>query len=198
MNNSVMLPLRQILRIGTRLTLTNESINLRQIPLIFKERYNVITLPQKSFLCTKSNLCESSQEDTENNNKHILGKLEGKLKLMFTCKVCNHRNGKIISKVAYEKGLVIVRCDGCKNNHLISDNLGWFKEMKNTKNIEKFLLSKGESVRRIQNHADGYIEVVAKAELDLLQHNKDQENLYEEKECDVLNNKKKVATSEET
>ena len=47
----------------------------------------------------------------------VLGKLENpKMQLMFTCKVCNERNSKTIDKLAYTKGVIIVRCDGCSKN----------------------------------------------------------------------------------
>lgn len=122
------------------------------------------------------------QEHAQDASKQVLGTLERKIKVMFTCKKCNFRNGKIISKLAYEKGVVIIRCDGCKNNHLIADNLGWFEELKNKRNIEKLLAAKGETVRKVQNDTDGYIEVVARAEYDLVQHNKRREqDLLEEK-----------------
>src|SRR5690606_20962096 len=40
--------------------------------------------------------------------------------LAFNCKVCSHRSQKLVSKVAFQKGTVIIRCSQCKNLHLIS------------------------------------------------------------------------------
>lgn len=75
-----------------------------------------------------------------------LGKIETKLKLMFTCKKCDTRNTKYFSRLAYEKGIVIVICDCCDSKHLIADNLQWFKD--NGTNVEKILAEKGELVKR--------------------------------------------------
>uniref|UniRef100_A0A1B6KI42 DNL-type domain-containing protein n=1 Tax=Graphocephala atropunctata TaxID=36148 RepID=A0A1B6KI42_9HEMI len=76
-----------------------------------------------------------------------LGKVDVKMRLLFTCKKCDTRNDKLMSKLSYEKGIVIVRCDGCDNLHLIADNLDWFKNPEG-RNIEEILASKGEKVQR--------------------------------------------------
>ncbi|XP_043265776.1 uncharacterized protein LOC122405250 [Colletes gigas] len=192
-----MFPLRQIFRLGTRLTLTREPSNLHQFSLIAQKEFN--NGQEKMFVRTKTNLCESPQEDKkELVEKQVLGKVVAKLKLMFTCKRCNFRNSKTISKVAYEKGVVIIRCDGCKNNHLIADNLGWFAEMQKVRNIEKLLAAKGETVRKIQNDVDGYLEVVAKEEFYTLQHNMNRERLIEEQKNEISISNKKPETSEDT
>ncbi|XP_015368624.1 PREDICTED: DNL-type zinc finger protein-like [Diuraphis noxia] len=83
-----------------------------------------------------------------NHEKQSDNELAGKMQISFTCTVCNTRNTRRFSKLSYEKGIVIVECDGCRNNHLIADNLGWFPDT-GYKNIEEILSSKGEKVKRI-------------------------------------------------
>lgn len=78
-------------------------------------------------------------------------KYEGKFQIMFTCKICNHRNSKFITKLAYYKGVVIIICDGCGNKHLIADNLNWFTDMDGKKNIEDIMAEKGEVVQKIMS-----------------------------------------------
>ncbi|KAI7725013.1 hypothetical protein M8C21_026382 [Ambrosia artemisiifolia] len=67
------------------------------------------------------------------------------LAMMFTCKVCETRSVKTISRESYEKGAVVARCGGCNNYHLIADHLGIFGEKCS---IEDILAARGEEVKR--------------------------------------------------
>ncbi|KAL9275264.1 DNL-type zinc finger protein-like protein [Drosera capensis] len=67
------------------------------------------------------------------------------LALIYTCKVCETRSIKTICHESYEKGVVVVRCDGCQNLHLIADRLGWFGE---PGSIEELLASRGEEMKK--------------------------------------------------
>eukprot|EP00250_Pteridium_aquilinum_P003458 c13773_g1_i1 orf=418-1044(-) len=67
------------------------------------------------------------------------------LAMIFTCTVCETRSAKTMSRQTYEKGVVIVRCGGCQNLHLIADRLGWFGE---PGSVEDFLKHKGVEIRK--------------------------------------------------
>ncbi|XP_066319903.1 uncharacterized protein [Miscanthus floridulus] len=67
------------------------------------------------------------------------------LAMIFTCKVCETRSMKMASKDSYQNGVVVVRCGGCNNLHLIADRLGWFGE---PGSIEDFLATQGEEVKK--------------------------------------------------
>ncbi|ORZ00193.1 DNL zinc finger-domain-containing protein, partial [Syncephalastrum racemosum] len=64
----------------------------------------------------------------------------------FTCNVCSERSHHAMSKLAYTKGVVLIECPGCKNRHLIADNLGWFRDQKTT--VEDIIQEKGEAIRK--------------------------------------------------
>ncbi|CAE6533463.1 unnamed protein product [Rhizoctonia solani] len=92
---------------------------------------------------------------------------EPRLSLTFTCTVtnCGHRSSHTFTKRAYTKGIVIVQCPGCKNRHLIADNLDWFKDTAGTgkdgrqnKNIEDIMREKGEKVQRGEIKEGGALE----------------------------------------
>ena len=109
-------------------------------------------------------------------------KLEPKLSMTFTCTVekCGERSTHQFTKRAYERGIVLVQCPGCKNRyakpshsldvlthelsrHLIADHLGWFKDSTNggqLRTVEDILREKGEKVRRGRIDANGDIEYV--------------------------------------
>ena len=69
---------------------------------------------------------------------------------MMTCEVCNHKMTKTFTKKSYHTGVVIINCDNCNNNHLIADNLGWFREK--SVNIEDLAREKGDQAVRVQNN----------------------------------------------
>lgn len=106
------------------------------------------TFLDRRFYCDSREKCPKTIAEVTQQVAGI-ARIEPKLHLAFTCKVCNTRNSKTISKVAYSKGVVIVRCDKCQNNHLIADNLNWFTDLNGKRNIEDILAEKGEKVRRI-------------------------------------------------
>lgn len=70
-----------------------------------------------------------------------------KFVMVYTCSVCETRSAKTISKHAYYNGVVLVRCPGCENLHLVADRLGWFED--GGTDVEKLLAEKGEKVRYI-------------------------------------------------
>lgn len=67
------------------------------------------------------------------------------LALVFTCKVCETRSMKTCCRDSYEKGVVVVRCGGCNNLHLIADRLGWFGE---PGSVEDLLAARGEGIKK--------------------------------------------------
>ena len=55
------------------------------------------------------------------------------------------RSVKTVCRESYEKGIVVARCGGCDNLHLIADHLGWFGE---PGSMEDFLAVLEEEVKK--------------------------------------------------
>lgn len=102
---------------------------------------------------SSSNSVAIDHSDVINKNPEVTFTANSQLKvsprhdtaMMYTCKVCETRSVKMISRESYEKGVVVVRCAGCDNYHLIADHLGIFGEKGS---IEDILAARGEEVRR--------------------------------------------------
>lgn len=69
---------------------------------------------------------------------------EQTMAIVFTCKKCETRAAKAFSKQAYDHGVVIVRCPGCDNLHLVADRLGWFDDQ--SWDVQKALSEMGDKV----------------------------------------------------
>lgn len=97
-----------------------------------------------------------------------IGQIEQRLAITFTCTVdeCGHRSTHQFSKRSYTKGIVIIQCPGCKNRHLIADNLSWFTQTEHEpRTIEQMIEAKGGKVTRgtlgVDGHSGETIEILS-------------------------------------
>lgn len=118
------------------------SINANKFP--GESRHVLCQSTKFSSIKTENNVLSEKVKD-ERCVKRFSCKLEEKnsLKVMFfKCGVCETANLKSFSKLAYEKGVVIVQCDGCKKYHLVADHLGWYDSQKPPGKIVDFMREK--------------------------------------------------------
>jgi protein import protein ZIM17 len=66
--------------------------------------------------------------------------------LLFTCRVCETRTARRVSKAAYHTGTVLIRCPGCRNMHLIADHKGFFHD--DAFDVASVLAARGEAGAR--------------------------------------------------
>jgi protein import protein ZIM17 len=81
----------------------------------------------------------------ESSKRSMNSKEKNDLIMMFTCKVCDTRSAKTMTRDTYDNGIVIVRCPRCQKLHLIADRLWWFGEPGSGKD---FLAQQGVDVRK--------------------------------------------------
>ncbi|GFZ14738.1 Zim17-type zinc finger protein [Actinidia rufa] len=109
--------------------------------------------PEASRLRPDSDQSKALSNPTGNDNSAVQFNATSNLKvssrhdlaMVFTCKVCETRSIKTMCRESYEKGVVVARCGGCNNLHLIADHLGWFGE---PGSVEDLLSARGEEVRK--------------------------------------------------
>jgi len=99
---------------------------------------------------------KNSLEEEEREEIRIPGAQAGgkKLAIVYTCKVCNTRSIKQFSEHSYQNGVVLVKCPGCQNLHLIADRLGWFEDQNPDGtgwDIQSALEKLGEHVNVVNN-----------------------------------------------
>ncbi|KAL3478091.1 DNL zinc finger-domain-containing protein [Aspergillus californicus] len=120
--------------------------------------------PSISFTTTRYNSNTSSpapltnrtttpQTDAENEAANKTRReQEPQYQIQFTCRPCGERSTHTMSKHAYHRGTVLIRCPKCENRHVISDNLKIFFE--NRKTLDDILAEGGQKIMRGQLSGD--------------------------------------------
>lgn len=143
------------------------------------------SISRKESTASSSNSSSDSSLPANTSSVPLPQQIEPRLSLTFTCTVsdCGERSTHQFTKRAYQKGIVLVQCPGCKNRyvstlflryseqriqilsirHLIADHLGWFKESTQDgklRTVEDLLKAKGEKVQRGRLDVDGTVEYI--------------------------------------
>ncbi|KAF5204200.1 Dnl-type zinc finger protein [Thalictrum thalictroides] len=111
-------------------TITTEDVKKEDV----KDKENLLELVKEKK--NESQIKFSAKSSLKTSDRHDTA-------MVFTCKVCETRSVKTICRESYEKGVVVARCGGCDNLHLIADRLGWFGE---PGSIEEYLEVKKGSI----------------------------------------------------
>ncbi|KAJ3216853.1 hypothetical protein HDU67_008855 [Dinochytrium kinnereticum] len=126
--------------------------NLKRRNMALPGRHHSTTKPDSAVAAPSS--VDKAGDSASGKDEVVSAKLVPRMLIGFTCKVCNHRNNKLMTKKAYETGVVIIICDGCNNKHLIADHLGWFDTTQGPLGtIEDIMSRKGEQVVRLRYEA---------------------------------------------
>lgn len=161
--------------LSTVLTKSLPRTHIRSFTRLFPLFHKQLSALSSDTKDTLSN-ADSITKPTNQNSRFTLNTSDNNAQMMiaFNCSVCETRNQKQMSKQAYTHGVVIIKCEGCGNNHLIADNKGWFPDAhvenkqdshghhqtstdpnaKSRVNIEDLMRAKGEAVTRGQVSAD--------------------------------------------
>ena len=108
---SVMLPLRSLQILRHRLPLTLSSLPRSRLSLAV--RPNSARLPPVSTFSSAPSVATSDTQAAASED-------EPKLSMTFTCTAgtCNTRSTHQFTKRAYEKGIVLIECPGCKTRYV--------------------------------------------------------------------------------
>ena len=109
---------------------------------------------KKSF-STNTNISDADKQEIQELLK--TGKPDSMI-IGFTCNKCSNRQFNQMSKIAYEKGVVIINCKSCKVKHLISDHLGWFDSQNTAGTIEEIMERKGLKVDKLEYLPDELVK----------------------------------------
>ncbi|KAJ1558029.1 hypothetical protein HK096_003946, partial [Nowakowskiella sp. JEL0078] len=120
---------------------------------------------------------------------------EPRMLIACTCNVCKTRLYKGMSKKAYQKGVVIIRCDGCQSLHLIADHLGWFDSQSPPGTLEDIMNKKGEKIKRLSTPELEELKLIYEVEKKAREDTGEQESIVLDS---VLNEKDGRANLEES
>uniref|UniRef100_A0A7S1D0K7 DNL-type domain-containing protein n=1 Tax=Cyclophora tenuis TaxID=216820 RepID=A0A7S1D0K7_CYCTE len=136
----------------------SESISQQDMQLAMQAVLEDRNLPDSSNDADSSPIAETERKPKKKLvTPTIPGTQKGgkKLAVIYTCKVCDTRSAKQFSEQAYRHGVVLVRCPGCDNLHLIADRLGFFED--ESWDVENALAKAGETVKTVTH--DNVLEV---------------------------------------